>query len=149
MKKISGSTFYYKKVFPALWFVFLLFIFIASLVSGVGEESFLILTMPVVMAIFGYMVIKFRFWNLADEVYDYDNYLEFHKDGKTQKVYLNEIVNIEYSRLNAPDRILMHTRTQGPIGGELVFILPIRLIPFTTNPLAYQIIERVNEAKNT
>ncbi len=105
--------------------------------------------MPVVVAIFGYMVFKFRFWNLADEVYDYDNYLEFHKDGKTQKVYLNEIVNIEYSRLNAPDRILMHTRTQGPIGGGIGIHSTYTTHSIHDNPLAYQIIERVNEAKNT
>ena len=101
------------------------------------------------MAIIGYLVVKIRFWNLADEVYDYGYYLEFHKGSKIQKVLLRDIINIEYSRLSAPERIIMHTRHKGPIGGELVFSLPMRLIPFTYNPLVNLIIERINEAKNT
>ncbi|WP_445365042.1 hypothetical protein ACJJJB_13480 [Microbulbifer sp. ANSA001] len=70
MKKISGSTFYFKKFFLSIWFGFLAFFLVTSLAAGAAKESIMFLAVPVFMAVFGFFFFKKLLWDLADEVYD-------------------------------------------------------------------------------
>jgi hypothetical protein len=149
MKKISDSTVYFKRIFPTIWFGFIGFFFVTFLVSGAGKESFMFLFMPIIMAVFGYVLFRKMVWDLADEVYDHGESLEFRKGAKTQRILLKEIMNIDYSHMSSPERVVIHTRNEGSIGKELAFSLPMRFNPFSKNPLVRQLIERVDEAKNT
>lgn len=149
MPKISGSTFYYKRIFPVFWFGTLLFIFSTSIFSGNLIDSPMIIVAPLIMATFGYFLFKRLVWDLADEVYDNGNELIFHKGKKTQTVKLSEIININSTSMSAPERVTISVRKAGEIGNELVFSLPIRLNTFTKNPLIRELIERVDRAKNT
>ena len=149
MKKISGSTLYFKKLFPTVWFGFLAFFFITSLSSGAGNESIMFLIVPVIMAVFGYALFKKMVWDLADEVYDHGDVLEFRKNGKIQRVSLTDIINIDYTHMSSPERVVIHTRNEGEIGKELAFNLPMRFNPLSKNPLVRELIERVDNAKNT
>ena len=88
-------------------------------------------------------------WDLADEVYDNGDSLVFRKDTKEQVVPLEEIINIDYSHLGSPERVVVHVRDKGPIGDELAFALPMRLNIFSKSPLVRKLIERVDEARNT
>lgn len=149
MKKISGSTFYFKKVFPTLWFGLLGIFFLGSLFATDGNAQALpFLLVPAMMAVFGLFLFKRLVWDLADEVYDHGDSLEFHKGGKVQRVYLKDIINIDCSSMRSPERIVVNTRSEGPIGKELVFCPPMRLLTFTRNPLAQELIERVDAARN-
>lgn len=61
MKKVSGSTFYYKKLFPALWFGILGLMLVSSLAFITEETSLLPLAMPILMAV---LVISYsRRWS--------------------------------------------------------------------------------------
>lgn len=86
MNKVSSSTFYYKKLFPTLWFG----IFVAFLVSCLAfrpeGDSLFIFTRPILLAAFVYVLFKKMIWDLADEVFDHGNSLEFHK-GKKSDVF--------------------------------------------------------------
>lgn len=147
MKKISGNTFYFKRLFPALWFGFLAFFLISSTIEGFESPMFLI--MPVVMSIFGFFLFKKRVWNLVDEVHDKGDELIFRKGSKEQRVKLNDIINIDCTHINSPVRVVVHTRTAGKIGKELAFRLPVRFNQFSKNPIVRELIERVDRAKNT
>ncbi|MCU7843750.1 MAG: hypothetical protein KZQ93_07900 [Candidatus Thiodiazotropha sp. (ex Monitilora ramsayi)] len=149
MRKISGSTFYFKKLFPALWFGFLAVLFVTSFSSGAEDESIMFLAMPILLAVFGYVLFKKMVWDLADEVYDHGDMLEFRKSGKTQRVNLKDIINIDYTHMSSPERVVVHTKKEGEIGNELPFSLPMRFNPFVKNPLVRELIERVDDAKNT
>ena len=149
MKKISGSTFYFKKLFPTVWFGFLVFFFFISLTSGASGASVMFLVVPVIMAVFGYFFFQKMVWNLADEVYDYGDFLEFRQGQKTQRVSLNEIINIDYSHMSSPERVVIHTRQAGAIGKELAFCLPMRIHLYSKSPLIKELIERVDAARNT
>ena len=146
MTKISGSTFYFKKLFPALWFGFLvLFLLTASRASG--GESIMFYIVPVVMAAMGYGLFKKLVWDLADEVYDAGDRLIFRKGGQEQIVRLDEITNVDYAHMHSPERITLHLRSPGLLGKELVFNPPMRLNPFTRSTLVSDLIERVDKAR--
>ncbi|WP_444888653.1 hypothetical protein [Microbulbifer sp. JMSA008] len=149
MKKISGTTFYFKKLFPSIWFGFLTLFLLTSLIAGAAKESLMFLVMPVFMAAFGFFFFKNLLWDLADEVYDDGDSLLFRKGGKEQKVLLKDIVNISYNQMSSPERIILHVRSGGAIGKELAFNPPMRLNPFSKNPIVTELIERVDRARNT
>lgn len=149
MKKISGSTFYFKKFFPSIWFGFLAFFMSASLLGGAVGESVMFLMVPVFMAVFGFFFFKNFVWDLADEVYDEGEALLFRKGVKEQRVRLRDIINISYGHMNSPERVVLQIRTEGAIGKELAFNPPMRFNPFSKNLIIKDLIERVECARNT
>ena len=149
MKKISGSTFYFKKLFPTAWFGFLAFFLISAVAGGAIENSLMFVIMPIGMALFGFVLFKNLVWDLADEVYDEGESLLFRKDGKEQRVHLKDIINISYAQMSSPERVVLQIRAEGLIGTELAFNPPMRLNPFSKNPIIVDLIERADRARNT
>ena len=107
------------------------------------------LVMPLFMAAFGFVLFKKMVWDLADAVYDYQDYLLFRKGNIEQKVFLKDIVNINFTHMSAPERVVVQVRNEGPIGKELAFSLPHRFKFFSKSPLVQELILRVDRAKNT
>lgn len=69
----SRMTFFYKRVFPIIWFGFLAVFFLIALVKGLATDpisNLPFLIVPVVMAIVGYQLMKKMAFNLVDEVFD-------------------------------------------------------------------------------
>jgi hypothetical protein len=146
MTRISGSTFYFKKLFPAIWFGFLAFFLLtASRASDGGSILFYIV--PLAMAIMGYGLFKKLVWDLADEVFDAGDRLIFRKGGLEQTVRLEEITNIDYAQFHSPERITIHVRSPGLLGKELVFNPPMRSNPFSKCPLVADLIDRVDRTR--
>jgi hypothetical protein len=60
MKKISsGTTTFYKKIFPLIWFGFLAFFVATSVTTGaLREGQWMFLAVPCFMAVFGYFLMK-------------------------------------------------------------------------------------------
>ncbi|NTV93157.1 MAG: hypothetical protein HGA72_07830 [Chlorobiaceae bacterium] len=149
MKKISGSNVYFKKLLPGIWFGFLAFFFVTSLASGATCKPLIFYIMPVFMAVIGYFIFRKMVWDLVDEVYDMGDVLLFKKGGTEQRIYLKDIVNIDYAQMSSPERIVVNVRNEGPLGKELAFIPPMRFFRFTKHPLIKELIERVDRARNT
>ncbi|TKB47412.1 hypothetical protein [Thalassotalea mangrovi] len=148
MKKISGSTFYFKKLFPTVWFGFLFIFFITSLSSGASQESLMFLIMPIFMAGFGFILFKKLVWDLADEVIDLGDHLLFKKGSKEQRVYFKDMININH-QMSSPEKITIHTRETGAIGNEVSFNPPTRFNPLAKNPIYKELIARMDSARNT
>ncbi|TRW49908.1 hypothetical protein FM042_03385 [Aliidiomarina halalkaliphila] len=149
MKKISGSTFYFKKVFPTVWFGFLAIFFVTAVLSGAISESFMFLVVPVFMAVFGFVLFKKLIWDLADEVYDEGESLLFRKGDKEQRVLLKDIINVSYAQMNSPERVVLKVRSGGQIGQELIFNPPMSFNPFSKNPIIVELLERIDRARST
>ena len=67
----SRMTFFYKRIFPVIWFGFLAVFFLLALIQGLAADSLAFLpflVVPVVLAIVGYQFIKRMAFNLVDEV---------------------------------------------------------------------------------
>ena len=145
MTKISGSTFYFKTLFPVVWFGLLtLFLLRAGLTD---ERSLEFVIGSIVMAIFGFAFFKTTVWDLADEILDAGDHLIFRKGEKKQRVRFEEIINIDYKHMAAPERVTIHFLSPGATGRRLVFNPPLRLNPFSESPIVADLIARVDNAR--
>jgi hypothetical protein len=145
MKRISSkSTFFNKKIFPVIWFGFLALFVLFSLLSA-GDKPFnpMIIIVPVILAAFGYFVMKKLVFDLMDEVYDDGESLLFKNSGKEVRVYLKDIKSATYHIRKNPSRVTLSIRYKTPFGDELSFLPRTSLIPFMNNREIEELIERI------
>lgn len=147
MKKISGPAFLIKWLLPALFIAFLGLLQIIFYITAEGGPLIFLLG----TALFIFLCYKGGLWSLADSVYDNGNELIFRKKNKEQRVNLRDISNVSYSGHTSPQRIEIHTRTEGATGKKVLsFIPPLRIISSRKNhPLVLELIERVDRARNS
>ncbi len=144
-KRISRTSFILKWLFPVFWFGILGISAIGALL--VEGASIAAVIMPVVMMVLGYFVMKLFIWDLADEVFDYGEYLVVRKGDLEQKIPLGDIVNVNYMSMSSPPRITILCRTLGPLGTEIAFMGPITFNPFKKPELVVDLIERVDRER--
>jgi hypothetical protein len=150
MKKLSSkSTFFYKRIFPAIWFGFLAFFILLGLFADRKDSSadIMIFVGPVFMAVIGYFLMKNLVFDLVDEVYEEGSSLVFKKNGKTVLVNLTDIKNVSYSVLVNPPRVTLSLRCKTEFGDELSFSPPASLIPFKRNQEILELIDRIDRAR--
>jgi hypothetical protein len=151
MRRISsGSTFFYKRVFPIIWFgmtgVFLFFGIIGSIK---GAEPPLVLVPLVVMIIAGLFVFKKLLFDLVDQVWDDGDALIVRNKNDEERIPLSQIINISDSFLTNPPRITLTVREPTRFGKEIAFMPPMRFLNFLRSPIARELIERVDEARRS
>ena len=156
MRKISGSTFFTKKLLPALWLGFMcffpFFVFFITIREDVGFLTVFLVFLFFSAAAAGMCLLAYIFvlkseWKLVDKVFDNGHELVFHKGGKEQHVNIRDIVNVYYSKFTSTERIILHVRSEGPIGNELAFRPPFHLNPLTKSSLFFELKERVAQAR--
>jgi hypothetical protein len=151
MRRISSkATFWYKWVFPIIWFGFLaVFIAIGVVMntrsSGTHFLPFLIL--PVLMVVFGYFMMKKLIFDLVDEVWDDGSALVVRNRGQDDRIALSNIINVSYSPLINPPLVTLMLRQPSVFGTEISFSAPVRFMPFTKSPLLEDLIRRVDAAR--
>ncbi len=153
MKRISSKrTFFYKRIFPVLWFGFLAIFVLTAYLPGrrTHLEAMPMLIVPVVMAIIGYTLFRRLLFDLVDEVWDDGDALIVRNDGTEQRVALRNIINIGYSSLTNPERVTLTLRDGGTFGKEITFMPMPRPFSFrwlSRNPIIDELIERVDRAR--
>jgi len=148
-------TFFYKRVFPVIWFGFLAFFiavpFVRSGVAGsVSSPPLAFLLLPVFMAIFGYFIMKKLVFDLVDEVLDDGDALVIRNGSTEERVPLADIINVGYSQLTNPPRVTLSLRNPGQFGDRVSFCAPVAFNPFrvfSTNPIIDELIKRVDAAR--
>jgi hypothetical protein len=142
-------TFYSKRVFPVVWFGFLgIFVFSAlSASAGRGFQA-AFLVMPLVMAVFGYFLMKKLVFDLVDEVWDDGTDLVVKNRGQVERIALSNITNVSYMAVSNPQRVTLTLRNPGPLGKEVTFSPPVRWVPFARSPIVDQLIERIDAARS-
>jgi hypothetical protein len=149
MKRISSrSTFFNKKVFPAVWFGFL-DCFILLAIRAPQKDS-MILVVPILMGVFGFFLMKKLVWNLVDEVYDCGDHLLVRNRGDEDEVALSNIMNVSASVFVNPPRITLRLVNAGKFGNEIAFSPPSRFVlnPFAKDPVSEDLIIRVDQARS-
>ncbi|MBN1364736.1 MAG: hypothetical protein JW976_08030 [Syntrophaceae bacterium] len=150
MKKLSSnSTFFYKKIFPAMWFGFIVFfVWVGFFVDGKDKiPDIMIVLFPVIMALVGYLVMKNLIFDLMDEVYDEGSSLLFKNKGKSVRINLADIKNVSYTILINPPRVTLSLRCKTEFGDEITFSLPGSIIPFKKNKDIVELIDRIDRAR--
>ena len=157
MTKISsGSLIFMKRVFPIMWFGFLVFFVVATVVPSItrrepGDLVFFIV--PVFMALIGYTVMKRFVWDLVDEVYDHGDYLVIRNRGDEARIDLADVMNVSVSTFVNPPRITLRLARPSRFGTEISFspTRPFTLNPFASfakNEIAESLIVRVDRARS-
>ena len=106
MRPVSSKmTFFYKRVFPVIWFGFLLLLFAFGLFSASRDILFLIVVL--LMAVFGYWFMKKVMFNLADGVLDAGDALVVRSGGQEERIALSDIKNVNYSPYMYPPQVTL------------------------------------------
>jgi hypothetical protein len=153
MRRISSRmTFLYKRVFPVVWFGFLLFFmampFVAPLVGGTTSGSPVgFLLVPAIMMFVGYFMMKKMIFDLADEVLDAGDALVIRKGKIEERVALADIINVSYSQYVNPPRVTLSLRNPGSFGDQVSFSAPVSFMPFSPSPIIDELIRRIDAAR--
>lgn len=148
----SKMTFFNKRVFPVIWFGFLIVFIGVSLFSGAARNAASlapVLIVPALMIAFGYFIMKKLVFDLVDEVWDDGNSLVVKNRGQQQRVALSDIKNVNYSPFVNPPRVTLALRRPTVFGDQITFGAPVTLVPFSTSPVIADLIERVDLARRT
>jgi hypothetical protein len=147
MRRLSSQmTFFYKRVFPVLWFGILALIFAVAILTTVagGQFPLPVLIVPVILGTFGYYLFRRLLFDLVDEVWDDGEAVIIKNGGEEERVALSEIMNVSYTVLVNPPRVTLMLRRESRFGREVTFLPPQRFSRFTPNPLITELIERID-----
>jgi hypothetical protein len=135
-------------IFPTIWFGFL-FLFVAvPLIGGAKSGSPLpSLIVPVLMVIIGFFVMKKLVFDLVDEVLDGGDVLLIRNGHLEERVALSDIMNVSYSQFASPPRVTLSLRHPSVFGTRVTFCAPLRFIPFATDPIIDELIERIDSQR--
>jgi hypothetical protein len=152
MRRISSRmTFFNKRVFPVLWFGFLiLFIagpFVSSVVWNTAPPPPPFFIVPAIMIGAGYFVMKRLIFVLVDEVWEDDDSLLIKNRGEEERVAFSDIKNVSYSPFVNPPRVTLSLRRSSVFGNDITFNAPIRFVPFSRSPIIQDLIDRVDRAR--
>jgi len=145
MRRISsGWTFFYKRVFPIIWFGFLVVFVGIGVVKGQGA---VVVFVPIAMIGFGYFLMQKLVFDLVDEVWDDGDALVVKNGGQEQRVALSDIKNVNYSPFVSPPRVTLSLRRPTVFGEQITFCAPVRLVPFSPSPVIADLIDRIDRAR--
>ena len=152
VKISSGSTGFYKRIFPVIWFGFLILFIVQSVLQGeYANARWPSLVLPLIMMVFGYFLMKNMVWDLMDEVHDGGDFLLVRKGGEEERVPLSNIMNIDAHTNMNPPRVTLRLVKPGRFGPEITFSPPRRFSfsfnPFAKHPLVEDLLVRVDKAR--
>jgi hypothetical protein len=146
VRRISSRlTFFSKRIFPVLWLA-LLALFLRQFLR---DERTLLpgLLFGILMAGVFLLIYRKLIFELCDEAWDDGSTLLVRKKGLEVRIPLAEIVNVSHDRWANPQRVTLLLRGDTPIGREISFALPTRLLPLRRSPIVDDLIARVDEAR--
>jgi hypothetical protein len=155
MRRLSSSyTFFYKRIFPVLWFGFLL-VFLAIALWGTlypqasarPQPVVPFLLMPLLMAGIGFLVFRKLIFDLVDEVWLDGDYLVVKNRDEQRRVALSDVMNVNATTMTNPRRITVMLRTDTRYGRSFSFMPDSPrgfLSAFKADPIATELIERVD-----
>ena len=153
MSRISSRlTFFYKRVFPVIWFGVLLLFIGVPLIAGSRvslPSSLPFLIGPVVMFGIGSVVMKKFVFDLVDEVWDDGDALVVKNRGQEERIALGDIKNVNYSPLINPPRVILALRRSTVFGDQIAFCAPVRFVPFAASPVINDLIDRIDRARQS
>ena len=151
MKRISSRwTFFYKRVFPVIWFGFLLVFLSVPIFAGSRTSSpppLLFFIGPIVMMVVGYFLMRKFVFDLADEVWDDGESLLVRNRGEEERIALADIKNVNYTPLLHPPRVVLALRRNTAFGDQIAFCAPVRFVPFASSPVIADLIDRIDAAR--
>lgn len=147
----SGTTYFYKRVFPAIWFG-LVGVFVCLGGSRVFlrqqiAQSLTFIGMLLFVSLVCYMIMRSFIFDLVDEVWDDGDSLVVRNKGIEQRFRMSAFKNVNYTRFTNPPRVTLSLGKASVFGMEIAFIPPMRLFQYSMPPIAGDLIERIDAAR--
>jgi hypothetical protein len=145
----SGATLFHKKIFPAIWFGCLgVFAALQWARSGPQDNRWAFIVIIVLMAVFGYFLMRKVIWELVDEVLDGGDFLLIRQGADEERVPLADIMNVDEEPEMSPERITLQLVKPGKFGAKVSFALPARFsFSSSKHPITEDLILRVDRAR--
>jgi hypothetical protein len=156
MQRLSSKlTFFYKRVFPFIWFGILALVaaltVLGPLLGGktTTGSSLFPLVILVFMAGFGYVIMKKMTFDLVDEVLDAGDALVVRNADVEDHIALSNIINVSYTQFANPPRATLSLRNPSRLGDRITFcpVASLLRLPFSTIPVMEDLIKRVDAAR--
>jgi len=149
----SRATFFYKRVFIALWFGFLFVCAAVVLSTTVAAgasyaEIAVAVGIPVAVMVLGYTVFRITIMDVVDEVYDAGDALLVCNSGYEERIPLADVRHVKATLFVNPERIVLELAHDTRFGSRIAFLPSIRWIRLVRNPLAAQLAERAEAARS-
>lgn len=149
----SGSSTFYKRMLPALWYGIVIVIAVSlwKLSQTEPRIGLWIMVFPVFMLAMFHFLARSLLAGLVDQVWDNGNELIVVNEGHVEHVPLREIMNISYSGFTNPKRATLSLRHPGRWGASFGFVpvrSSIRILSLGTNQMIEELIRRVDRARS-
>jgi hypothetical protein len=141
-------TFFYKRIFPILFFAPLLIVTLAPVFDGQRELPplpFFLALAPMVLIF--YFIMRKLVLDLVDAAWDDGDALIVRNGATQERIPLIDIKNVSYSALINPPRVTLSLRQPSKFGPEVTFCAPFQLIPFRKSPIVDALIDRIDKAR--
>ena len=150
MRSLSSKmTFYYKRVFPVIFFGVVLLMFGFGLFSVLRDPQLSNVPFPTVtllLAVFAYRFMKKSVFNLADEVLDAGDALVVRSGGQEERIALSDIKNVNYLPSTTPPQVILSVRRHTVFGETIAFCAPVSTT-LRGSAVIYDLIDRVDAAR--
>lgn len=150
MRRLSSAlTYFYKRVFPLLWFGILAAVMLPLvLVAHAGHRQLLpFLLPPALIAVFGFVLYRKLVADLVDEVWLVGDDLLVKNRGEQAAISLREVMNVNAMTMMNPRRITLMLRGESRFGRQVVFMPAVQagslMSGFKPDPIATELIGRV------
>jgi hypothetical protein len=147
----STTTFFYKRIFPTVWFGIVAVLFfggLLKLLDGDAISNVPFLIVPAVMAVIGYQFMKKLMFNLVDEVLDAGDALIVRSGGREERIALADITNVNYFPYGSPPQVTLSLRRPSAFGDTIVFCGPARFMPLSSSPIVdSKLVDRIDAAR--
>ncbi|WP_338293078.1 hypothetical protein [Planctobacterium marinum] len=145
-------TWFHKRLFPLVWFGFLVFFFVMAPFSTEDTTKRIIfMVAPFPMALFGYFLMKKLIFGLVDEVYRQQDQIICRNGDKEERFNLSDIQSALYYTHSQPAKCVLRLRRNSNFGREIEFIPKINGNIFSFNADVEQLVDdvdRLNQGRN-
>jgi len=127
-----------------------IFVLSGAIAVASRPEHLAVLIFPIFMGVFFYFILKATVFDLVDEVWDAGDYLVVKNRGEEATVRLEDIINVNSSRISNTKRVELRLRKGCRFGNEIAFIpvaKPSFWPPFAKNPMVEKLIDRIDAAR--
>jgi hypothetical protein len=145
----SKMTFFNKRIFPVIWFGISLLILLTGIVAAWNgaQVPVPLFIVPIGLTVLGYVILKLLVFDLVDEVWDEGDALVIRNSGLEERIQIANIINVSHTTFTNPPRITLTLHHPCRFGKDVAFSPLARLNPFSRHPIATELIDRVDAAR--
>ncbi len=119
----SQSTFFVKRVLPALWFGGLLYFAVNSALAGDIGAYWPFVLAPMLIAAITYFAFRALIWRLADQVILVAGALLVRQRGQDHRIALSDVIAVSFTRFSNPSYLSLRLRA-GHVDGDMLYFIP-------------------------